>query len=57
MKLLTQIVSVIVLWLLGVGWAFMRHGSEFTFQDVESAVLAFVVGFVVFGLVDRFYKG
>lgn len=56
MKLLIQIIGVIILWLLGVGWAYVFYGSEFTFQNVESAMLAFVVGFIVFDLVDRVYE-
>jgi hypothetical protein len=55
LKIITSIISVIVFWLLAIGWTYLRDGEGFIFEDVESTLLSFLVGVVVFDLVDRIW--
>jgi hypothetical protein len=55
LKIATSIISVIVFWLLAIGWTYLRDGEGFTFEGVESTLLSFLVGVVVFDIVDRIW--
>lgn len=51
-KLGISFVGIVLFWLASIGWAYVVKG-EVTMENVESSALAFLIGLVIYIMVDR----